>query len=137
MAYCTQADILKEIDESVLIELTDLETPTGAIVTANVDSAIVRAGAIIDGYLSRKMSVPADVTPTLTALAVDLAIYTLMSRKENVTKQREARYDSAMAFLKAVVDGTASIGVESDTTSRYALHFGPPPDFGPKTWRRY
>ena len=138
MAYITLDDIFREIDRSVLIELSDdADEPTGDVVQANVDSAIDRAGAVIDGYLANKTAVPVETTPTIKALAVDIAIYTLMSRRENVTKVRADRYGSAINFLKAVVDGKAMIGVTTDTSSRYAIISAPAADFGSDTWEQY
>lgn len=138
MAYITVDDILREIDRSVLIELSDdADEPTGDIVEVNVDSAIERAGAVIDGYLAHCMVVPVETTPTIKALAVDIAVYTLMSRRENVTKVRGDRFGAAINFLKAVVDGKAMIGVTTDTSSRYAMVSAPAADFGSDTWEQY
>ncbi len=139
MGYCTQADIEKELDLAVLIDLTDdPDNPTGEVGAANVESAIVRASAVVDGYLSAKVSVPAAVTPTLTAVCVDIAVYTLFSRKENVPKNRGDRYGAAINFLRAVVDGKAMLGTEADGESRYPIHSGPTPDFyGDDVWSEY
>lgn len=138
MAYITVDDILREIDRSVLVELSDdADEPTGDIVQANVDSAIDRAGAVMDGYLANKTAVPVEATPTIKTLAVDIAIYTLMSRRENVTKVRADRYGSAINFLRAVVDGKAMIGDITDTSSRYAIVCAPEADFGSDIWECY
>jgi len=110
--YCTLDDILEEIGRSVLVDLSDdSDTPTGDIIEANVISAIERAGAVIDGYIGQRMSIPVEATPTVKALAVDIAIYTLMSRNENVTKVREERYGAAMTFLKSFAEGKVTIGL--------------------------
>jgi phage gp36-like protein len=136
--YCALVDILAEIDRSVLVDLSDdADEPTGDIVEANITSAIERAGAIIDGYLAHRMLVPTEATATIKALCVDIAIYTLMSRRENVTKVRGDRFGAAMNFLKSVVEGKATIGVTTDITSRYAIYSAPDADFGTGTWEQY
>ncbi|MHC1728574.1 MAG: phage protein Gp36 family protein [Syntrophobacteraceae bacterium] len=138
MPYCTIDDLKKEIDQEVLIDLTDDPVnPLGVIGEANANSAIIRASAVMDGYLAAVLSVPAAGTPTLTAICVDISMYTLFSRKENVPKNRGDRYGAALNFLKAVVENKASIGVGSETTSRYPICSAPEPDFPATVWETY
>ena len=138
MAYCTLTDIKKEIELEVLVELTDDPVnPSGLVGEANVISAIERADSIINGFLSTRMSVPAEATPTLRTLSTDLAIYTLFSRKENIPDTRAERYNAAMRFLKDFAAGNVNTGVVSDPTGRYPIYSGPETDFDATVWDKY
>jgi phage gp36-like protein len=104
MAYCTEDDLLKMIPQSELAELTveSGEVPDSLI----IDDAISKAGAEIDSYLGVKYVVPLASPPIqVKALAVDLAIYHLYSRRSVVPPVRQQKYDAAVAFLKQVAAG--------------------------------
>ena len=76
MPYATQADILDQLDEDILIQLTD-DADTGDVVDDVVTRAIADADAEIDGYCGKRYSVPFDtVPPIIRKFAVDIAIYT-------------------------------------------------------------
>ncbi|MDO9071380.1 MAG: DUF1320 domain-containing protein, partial [Deltaproteobacteria bacterium] len=68
--------------------------------------AISKAGAEIDSYLGVKSVVPLATPPgRVKALAVDLAIYHLYSRRSVVPPVRQQKYDAAVAFLKQAAAG--------------------------------
>jgi len=142
MAYCTIDDILEELDEQTLIELTDdLVEPTGAVNAQNVLSAIERADSIIDGFVSSRYSVPLDSpTQTVKELSVDLAIYTLFTRRMIPLKQRHERYMAAMQFLQDVATGNADLGSSEDGSKPSAIRFGvyaPDPYWSDDLWEKY
>jgi phage gp36-like protein len=104
MAYCSEDDLLKMIPQSELAELTveSGEVPDSLIIV----DAISKAGAEIDSYLGVKYVVPLVAPPAqVKALAVDLAIYHLYSRRSVVPPVRQQKYDAAVAFLKQVAAG--------------------------------
>ena len=104
MAYCSEDDLLKMIPQSELAELTaeSGEVPDSLIIT----DAISKAGAEIDSYLGVKYVVPLATPPDrVKALAVDLAIYHLYSRRSVVPPVRQQKYDAAVAFLKQAAAG--------------------------------
>jgi phage gp36-like protein len=104
MAYCTEDDLLMMIPQLELAELTveSGEVPDSLIIA----DAINKAGAEIDSYLGVKYVVPLDTPPDrVKALAVDLAIYHLYSRRSIVPPVWQQRHDAAVAFLKQVVAG--------------------------------
>ncbi len=108
MAYCTEDDLLNMISQADLADLTveSGEVPDSLIVAA----AIGKAEAEIDSYLGVKYVVPLSAPPDqVKALAVDLAIYHLYSRRSIVPPVWQQRYDAALAFLKQVVAGQAVI----------------------------
>ena len=78
------------------------EVPDSLIIV----DAISKAEAEIDSYLGVKYVVPLATAPAqVKALAVDLAIYHLYSRRSVVPPVRQQKYDGAVAFLKQVAAG--------------------------------
>jgi len=110
MAYCTQSDLLEQISESELIQLTD-DDDIGVIDDDKITRAIVNADAEIDSYCGVKHTVPfTTVPPRIRALSEDISIYNLYSRRRGAPEDRKERYDNAIAFLKEVAKGNASLG---------------------------
>jgi phage gp36-like protein len=108
MAYCSEDDLLKMIPQSELADLTveSGEVPDSLIII----DAISKADAEIDSYLGVKYVVPLSAPPDqVKALAVDLAIYHLYSRRSVVPPVRQQKYDAAVAFLKQVAAGQVVI----------------------------
>jgi phage gp36-like protein len=104
MAYCSEDDLLKMIPQSELAELTaeSGEVPDSLIIM----DAISKAGSEIDSYLGVRYVVPLAAPPDrVKALAVDLAIYHLYSRRSVVPPVRQQKYDAAVAFLKQAAAG--------------------------------
>jgi len=104
MAYCSEDDLLKMIPQADLADLTveSGEVPDSLIII----DAISKAAAEIDSYLGVKYVAPLSAPPDqVKALAVDLAIYHLFSRRSIIPPVWQQRYDAAVAFLKQVVAG--------------------------------
>jgi len=112
MAYCTQTDILKQITEEQLIQLTD-DNDTGSVDTAIVNDAILKADNVIDGYCAQRYTVPFSVVPgIIREISIDLALYHLFSRRvQTIPKLRETRYENTMKLLKDIEAGRISLGV--------------------------
>ena len=114
MAYCTQTDIEKLISPGELAALTTEGGPTpDATVIAE---CIAAADGEIDGYLGTKFAVPLSPVPDrVKSLSVDIALYRLYIRRPlmEAPKDRRRAYEDAIAFLKAVVAGTATIGASA------------------------
>jgi len=108
MAYCTEDDLIKMISPSELAELTveSGEVPDSLIIA----EAISKAEAEIDSYLGVRYVVPLASPPArVKALAVDLAIYHLYSRRSVAPPVRQQKYEAVVAFLKQVAAGQAVI----------------------------
>lgn len=115
MAYSTIDDILGEISEDTLIQLTD-DNNLGAVDTVVVGKCLDRASAQVDGYCSSLYNVP--FTPATTfvkALDLDIAIYNLFSRRENVPENRKDRYNNAVKALSKIGNGEIQLGAPKDT----------------------
>ena len=116
MAYCTQSDILDQMDSDVLIQLTD-DADAGTIDADVVTQKIADADALIDGYCGARYSVPFDTVPALVLkFSVDIAIYNLYGRRKGAPEDRRTRYKDAVEFLKGVARGDNSLG-ENDPDS--------------------
>jgi phage gp36-like protein len=120
MAYCSADDLLKMIPQADLADLTveSGEVPDSLIIA----EAINKSTAEIDAYLGVKYVVPLSSPPDqVKALAVDLAIYHLYSRRSIVPPVWQQRYEAVMTFLKQVARGEVVIvgpGGEAPTLAK-------------------
>ena len=115
--YCTLDDIRASLPEVRLVELTDdlSPNPSGSVNLGIVDQAIQGAGILIDGYIGRRYTLPLSVVPPLLGkLAVDLAVYDLYRRRNelNISEGMQLTYRNAIAMLKGIADGSVSIGLD-------------------------
>jgi phage gp36-like protein len=132
MAYCTQDEILLMLPERDLIQLandTSADTvpdpdadpdPIEAAIAVVVDAAIAAADAEIDVYCSVRYTVPFDPVPAIINVSsIDIAIYNLYSRRDNVAvpEIRKNRYDAALKLLAAVESGRINLSVSEITGS--------------------
>lgn len=107
-AYCTQSDLVARFGEAEMIGLTD-RTNAGTIDAAIVAGAIGKASDLIDGYIGGRYALPlASTPPLLKGFCEDLARHALytVERPKNV----DAARDAAIAYLKDVATGRASLG---------------------------
>jgi phage gp36-like protein len=115
MAYCAKADIVGEISEEILIQLTD-DAGTGTVDDAVVTQKIADADSEIDSYCGGRYTVPMSPVPArVHQLSVDIAVYNLYARRAGtLPDERKTRYQDAIRFLRDVSTGKASIlGVDA------------------------
>jgi phage gp36-like protein len=116
MPYCTESDILTEISEAELIGLTDDES-TGAVIDAVVTAAIAKADALIDSYCGQVETVPFTTVPDIVQQhSVTIAIYFLYARRSAVPENRAQNYKDAIAHLKDIATGKASLPIAGEET---------------------
>lgn len=110
MAYSAQTDILEQLDEDILIQLTD-DVDAGVVDDDAVTRAIADADSEIDSYCGAHYEVPfSDVPAMVRKLSVDISIYNLYARRKGAPEDRKQRYDSAIRFLRDISTGKASLG---------------------------
>lgn len=110
MSYCTVDDIKGVISEEVLVQLTD-DANLGEIDEAKIVEDIDNASATIDGYAAGRYDVPFSPVPRLIRVtALDIAIYNLYSRRENVPENRKDRYKNAIKTCDLLTNGKLTIG---------------------------
>lgn len=112
MSYCTQDDILEQLDEDVLIQLTD-DDNVGVVDDDVVTRAIADADALIDSYCGTRCPVPFSTVPDIIRkLSVEIAIYHLYGRRRGAPEDRQKRYDDAVKFLENVSKKLVSLGAD-------------------------
>ena len=110
MTYSANADILEQLDEAILIQLTD-DADAGEVDADAVTRAIADADSEIDSYCGKRYAVPfSTVPPRVRKLSVDIAIYNLYSRRKGAPEDRKSRYDNAIRFLIALAKGLTTLG---------------------------
>ena len=116
MPYSLKADIQKEISDEELIGLTDDEN-AGIINDARVTAAIAKADGIIDSYCGQVATVPfTDVPPVIKEHSITIAIYFLFGRRSAVPEIRKDNYKDAIAHLKDISTGKASLPIAGEET---------------------
>lgn len=108
MAYSTQDDLLAMIPQAELAALTaeSGEVPDSQVVA----EAISRADAEIDAACGLRYAVPFSPAPErVKTLSADLAIYHLYSRRSVAPEVWRQKYQDALAFLKQVAAGQATL----------------------------
>jgi len=109
--YCSIDDLIKRISLEDLTQLSD-DDGDGEYDENIVNEAIEYAQDIIDGYVGKKYQVPLDPIPEIIKrIAVDLAIYWLYSRSDEIPEEIENRYKNQIKMLEDIAKGNISIGV--------------------------
>jgi phage gp36-like protein len=125
MAYCTQADILAQLAETTLVQLTD-DNDVGIVDTDVVARAIADADEEIDGYCGGRYTVPFSPVPGIVRKAsVDIAVYNLYSRRKGAPEDRVTRYNNTIRLLKDVSRGVVTLGADapSATNTEHGVDF--------------
>ena len=112
MAYCTKIDLLQNIDEQILIQLTD-DNETGVVDDDIIQGAIDDADAEIEGYCSG-YSLPFNPVPRLIKkISVDISLHNLFGRRHNEPKEVSDQYAKDVKILENITRGLVKIGKES------------------------
>lgn len=124
MTYCLEADIAKAIPggTATLTKLADLDGD-GAADTGVVDDAIAYADGLINSYCGTKYTVPVSDVNALTVLkrhAVHLAVYELRRGKGQQAEREKENHDRAIAFLRDISAGRASLGITTSPPAQDA-----------------
>lgn len=114
MAYCEKADILEQVDELILIQLTD-DAGAGEVDDDKVTRSIEDSDATVDAYCKGRYTVPLSPVPDkIRQISADIAIYNLFSRRgDAVPETRKDRYKEAIRFLEAIRDGKITLGADT------------------------
>lgn len=128
MAYCTIDELQTRYGVALLIQLSD--RGTGAAPTEpDADlfaRAIADAGAMIDGFLKVRYTLPiaGDVPPLLTDLCQAVAIY--KAHAAVTTPKIQKDYDDARAMLLQISNGVLKLdiaGVEPAASGSNGVRF--------------
>ena len=122
MAYSTQADILEQLDNTTLIQLTD-DAGAGTVDADVVTRAIADADAEIDGYCGKRYDVPFSTVPAIIRkFSVAIAIKNLFARRRGAPDARRQDYEDAIAFLRDVSNGKATLGEDDPADTPQSSH---------------
>ncbi len=117
--YCTLADLLGQLPEQTLIQLTndemDFDSPA-TVKTDVVDRCIRNVDELIDAHLRGRYTLPlAEVPTVLRDIAIMLARYRLYTRRAEGAVPDTVKDDNkeARRQLEAIRDGKLTLGLQS------------------------
>ncbi|RTL04379.1 MAG: DUF1320 domain-containing protein [Acidimicrobiia bacterium] len=117
MAYATQTTLEKQYGEDEVLRSGDRDAD-GVIDVVDgesvVDKACSLAQGVADSYLGSRYTVPlSDPIPEAVVDATGaIAMYKLSEGADTLTEEKRRRYEDAIAWLRDVAAGKASLGVE-------------------------
>lgn len=138
--YCTVQDLVNQVSEAVLIELTDDErtgpatlAEAGTVIENRLHKAITDATNEINGYCQARYPIPFSPVPGfINKLSVDIALYNLFSRRgyDEQTQDKAIidRYRAAVKTLENIAKGIISLGAASPPAQAadvFKLHSDP------------
>jgi phage gp36-like protein len=133
MTYASQQNLIDRFGADELIELTDRDG-LDVIDATVIDRALADADAEINGYLASKYTLPLSTVPQiLQAYTCDIARYRL--HDENPKEIVVERYKDAIRYLKDVVSGKASLGID-DGSGEPIANNSVQMSSTPPVWRR-
>lgn len=120
--YCTLADVLEQVPEATLIQLTNEMVSFDAPVSVNVDvvnGAIRYADELIDAHLRGRYTLPlAEIPTVLRDIAVTLTRYRLYARRPEGAMPDTVKDDckTALRQLEGIRDAKLTLGIPSTGT---------------------
>lgn len=127
MAYATQDDLVPlRLTQKDLVELTD-DDDTGDVDADIVTAALTEASGRVDSYCRGRYVTPLQASESLKALTLDIAIYVLFTRRREtrVSETVSQRYQDAIAFLKDISTGKASLDQPATSVTPQSSQAGP------------
>lgn len=114
MPYATADDIVDLYGAAQLAVIADRDGD-GLPDQPAVDRALDEASVEIDLHIGARYPLPLPTTPpALRRIAVDIAVYRLAQGGAILTTEFRTRYDDAVATLKRIAEGRASLGLPAD-----------------------
>ncbi|HQU86360.1 MAG TPA: DUF1320 domain-containing protein [Pyrinomonadaceae bacterium] len=114
MAYISTEDLIDELGEGLLVELTD-DNDTGEINENVITKAIDYAVGTFEAYARTRYSLPVPATALVKSRCLDLAIYKLFRKRaefdEGVFKVKKTAHDETISFLKDLQAGRAALDI--------------------------
>lgn len=115
--YAQVTDMQMRFGQEELEQLAPSDS--GAVDQDKVDSALSDASAEMNTYLGSVYSLPlTDPNPYLKTICCDITRFRLWD--DAVSEEVRKRYEDAVAWLKKVVKGDVSLGIENQEESFYA-----------------
>jgi phage gp36-like protein len=109
MSYALQADLVpRRLTQQELVELTN-DAGENTVDATNVATILTESSAVVDSYCRERYTVPLQSSEQVKGLTLDIAVYKLFLRRRRVVDAIENAYKNAIAFLKDVAAGKASL----------------------------
>lgn len=127
MAYAAQSDLVPlRMSQKDLTELTD-DDFTGQVNVAIVTAALEEASGRVDSYCRGRYVTPLQVGDDVKSLTLDIAMYLLFTRRREtrITDTVQERFNQAIAFLKDISAGKASLDQPVTQTAAQSSLAGP------------
>jgi len=149
--YLSAAEFIDRYTEREAVMLS-ADVGSNVVNTARLERGLIDASAQVDGYLGRRFALPLlsavtmqpvvpDVVKRLTG---DIARYLMTGTHVRETEAIRNRYKDAMAELKRIAEGEATVGVELALASSVSAPAGGASsvrsggaDFGSDRWAGY
>lgn len=117
MAYATSTNVTERYSNAELLIVSDRDG-NGTADTGIITQALDDASSEMDAYLGARYSLPLSSTPDmLVRICVDIAMYRMSENAASMTDERRRRYDDAIAFLRNIADGKATLGIDEPADS--------------------
>ena len=116
MAYLSTQDMIDRYGEGFLAEITARDGTPGVIDTAVLQVAIDDAVGVSESYITGLYD-PANPPRVLTVHAASIAWYRLLGARAAAFDGAKDGHDAAIAFLRQVRRGEASLGDETPEDS--------------------
>ncbi|WP_263063035.1 gp436 family protein [Dickeya dadantii] len=121
--YCTLADLIEQVPEATLIQLTSdtvgFDAPVQQVNTTVVDSCIRYADELIDAHLRGRYTLPlAEIPTVLRDIAVTLTRYRLYARRPEGTMPDTVKDDNKVATRQLVDIRDAKLTLALPSTSQ-------------------
>lgn len=127
MAYATQSDLLLRVTDQELQQLTD-DDRSGQVDQDIVNGVLDEASAIVDSYCRTRYAVPLQQSTDATRVTRDVAVYLLFSRRpQKMQETVKDRYEEAIALLKDVSTGKASLDQPEGAVAQTPANTGTTP----------
>jgi phage gp36-like protein len=115
--YATQDDLVplrmtqKDLDEITVDEPSGDPAVDAAVTARIVTAAMTEASGRVESYCRQRYQTPLQASEDVKSLTLDIAIFLLFSRRRTteITETVEQRFEQAIAFLKDVSNGKASL----------------------------
>jgi len=126
MSYASTADVIAELDDRLLIRLTD-DAGSGTVDSAVIQIFLDKATDLINGKVGMRYPLPFTTPPQICkSWCADIAVYLMLGRRqESPGDIWQSRYDNAVRDVDRVATGALSLGVDDpqDTGNRQPVVF--------------
>jgi phage gp36-like protein len=113
MAYSSNQDLLNDLSEDLLMQLTD-DYGAGVVDWNVVEEKRCDADALIDGYCASGYPLPFNPVPrVIRKLSRDITVYNLYDRRLGAPENVQRAYDNAIKLLGKIQAGDVELGADS------------------------